>query len=244
MQEGRALFSSPGSLASQATEMQALVPREAMHHAVWFFIYLFVLLGFFAWIRQFYGNILIQTVQSTTNYQVAAKMFKNNSLLQLQLDNILYALYLFSTSLLLFHVERRYGIYPYGLRKLALFSFDVALLTGIFFARMTLVNAVGLVFDRLSLLREYLYHSFVFNKITGIALLPLMVFMLYTRGWFGDFAHWISALVLAGILVLRVVRGVVYSFKKEVSIFMMFLYLCALEIAPLLLLYRWLEGTL
>ena len=32
--------------------------------------------------------------------------------------------------------------------------------------------------------------------------------------------------------------------KKDISIFYMFLYLCALEISPLVLLYRWLEGML
>jgi hypothetical protein len=46
------------------------------------------------------------------------------------------------------------------------------------------------------------------------------------------------------IFLMRLVRGAIFSFKKDVLIFYMFLYLCALEIAPLVLLYRWLEGVL
>jgi hypothetical protein len=59
-----------------------------------------------------------------------------------------------------------------------------------------------------------------------------------------DIFYWITAAVVVVVMVMRVIRGVVYSFKKDILIFYMFLYLCALELIPLALLYKWLEGIL
>jgi hypothetical protein len=78
----------------------------------------------------------------------------------------------------------------------------------------------------------------------GIIILPLLLFVVYTIGVIQEVFFWMVLSVGALVLIMRFLRGVVFSFKKDVSIFYMFLYLCALEISPLLLLYRWLEGIL
>jgi hypothetical protein len=68
--------------------------------------------------------------------------------------------------------------------------------------------------------------------------------MVYTTGIIKEVFHWTTILILVIVILMRVVRGVVFSFKKDVLIFYMFLYLCALELVPLAILYRWLEGIL
>ena len=68
--------------------------------------------------------------------------------------------------------------------------------------------------------------------------------MLYTRDWLHEAVHWLALLMVAFIVGMRLIRGIIYSFKKDVSVLYMFLYLCALEIVPLILLYRWIEGIL
>ena len=78
----------------------------------------------------------------------------------------------------------------------------------------------------------------------GMSVLPLIFLLVYTRGALQEVVFWLSISVIAVIFLMRVIRGVVFSYRKEVLIFYMFLYLCALEIAPLVLLYRWLEGIL
>jgi hypothetical protein len=85
---------------------------------------------------------------------------------------------------------------------------------------------------------------FVFNKLMGLAALPLIFLMVYTKGTVQDIVFWISVFILSGILLLRLIRGMVFSYRKDVLNFYMFLYLCALEIVPLVCVYRWLEGVL
>ncbi|MEN8226948.1 MAG: DUF4271 domain-containing protein [Bacteroidota bacterium] len=221
-----------------------MVPKDQIIHPAWLFIYLFVLLGFFAWIRLYYGNLLTQTVQATTNFQVANRMFKDNSLLQRQLDNILLALYFLSVTFLLFFMEERLKVTPLRLHGSLLYLFNLALLVGVFFGKIVLINLAGFLFNRIRIFREYLYNAFIFNKLMGMVILPMLLFVVYTSGVLQGVFFWLTLATIALVVVMRLIRGVVFSFKKNISIFYMFLYLCALEIAPLVLLYKWLEGIL
>jgi hypothetical protein len=220
------------------------IDRVPLHQPFWLFFTLFLLLAFIAWIRLNYGNILVQTAHAASNFQVATRMFNDNSIVQRQLDNVLYICYLLSAAFVLYLLEERYGWRPYGASGFVLYLFNLALLLGLFFARMLLANLTGIVFNQRKLYQEYLYNMFIFNKLLGLVVLPLLVFVLYSRGIFLEIASWVLLASLSAVIVLRVLRAFVFSFKKNVSIFYMFLYLCALEIAPLVLLYRWLEGIL
>lgn len=239
-----AIFKSAALESTSYAGPMELMERIPVHQPTWYFIYLFVLIGLFAWIRLYYGNILAQTVQASTNFQLASRMFQDNSLLQKQLDTLLYVFYLVSMAFMLYQIEIRVGLSPYALQGALLYLFNLALLTGMFICRIVLINIAGFLFNRLKLVREYLYNNFIFNKLSGMAALPLMFLMVYTKDPLQELFFWISILVLSGFIVMRILRGIVFSYRKEVLVFYMFLYLCALEIAPLVLLYRWLEGVL
>lgn len=213
-------------------------------HPAWLFLYLLVLLAFFAWARVYYSHIMSQTVQASTNFQMAVRMFKDKSMLQNQLDYILYGIYFLSMAYFLFYLEEREGLLPYGMRGAGLYLFNLALLLGVFLSRILLINLLGSLFNQMALFREYLYHLFIFNKLTGILILPMLLFVVYTRGAFQDAVIWVALAGVGVVLMMRIIRGIAFSLKKDISIFYMFLYLCALEIVPLALLYRWLEGVL
>ena len=221
-----------------------LLERMHIYQPTWYFIFLFLLLGLFAWLRIYYGHILTQTLQAATNYQVTSKMFKNNSLLQNQLDGLLYLFYFLSMAFLLYYSELKIGFKPYGLQGVLLYLFNVALLAGLFIGRVLVYNISGILFNQIRIVREYLYNMFIFNKLSGLVALPLVFLLVYTRGALQEVLFWLTFFVLSVILVMRLIRAVVYSYRKEVLIVYIFLYLCALEIAPLVLLYRWLEGIL
>ena len=115
---------------------------------------------------------------------------------------------------------------------------------GVFLSRIVLVNLSGFLFNRTRVFHEYLYNMFIFNKLLGITILPLLLFMVYTTGLVQEIFHWLVLVTVSLIVAMRLIRGAVFSFKKEVLLFYMFLYLCALEIVPLALLYKWLVGIL
>lgn len=232
------------SIADISAESMVWADKIQVYHPAWLFITLFVLLGFYAWIRIYYGSILMQTFQASVSFQVASRMFKDNSVLQKQLDNVLSVFYLLSTGLILYVAEIRFGFEPYGVTGISLFLLNLAFLFLLFVARVVVINMAGFLFDTIRIYQEYLYNMFIYNKLIGLSILPLLLFVVYTNGILQEIFLWIAMAAGLVILIMRLIRAAFFSFKKDVSIFYMFLYLCALEIVPLALLYRWLEGIL
>ena len=150
------------SIADISAESMVWTEKIQVHHPAWLFIALFVLLAFYAWIRVYYGSILMQTIQASVRFQVAARMFKDNSILQKQLDNILYVFYLLSTSLILYVAEIRFGFEPYGATGVSLFFLNLAFLVMVFLARVVLINTAGFLFNRIRIYQEYLFNMFIF----------------------------------------------------------------------------------
>jgi hypothetical protein len=218
--------------------------RIQFQNPAWLFITLFILMGLLAGIRIYYGSIMMQTFQSSVSFQIASRIFKDKSVLQQQLDNILYGFYFLSAGLLLYVAEIKSGLAPFGVSGGFLYLCNVALLVVLFMVRVVLINVAGFLFNRINIFREYLYNVIIFNKLIGISALPLLLFLIYTEGVLMEVFQWIALAVVFMIILMRLIRGFVFSFRREVSIFYMFLYLCALEMTPLVLFYRWLEGIL
>jgi hypothetical protein len=85
----------------------------------------------------------------------------------------------------------------------------------------------------------YIFNISIINSILGIALFPVAVIMLFTE--IPDFHILIySSLLIAGITyIYRLIRGFDIGLSHQnYSPFHLFLYLCALEIAPLLVIIK------
>lgn len=222
----------------------AWTERAVPHLPFWIFLAVFLLLGALAWIRVAYGSLLQSFFESLGSYQVAARLFKDSNLLQKKLENILSAYYFLSMALLFYYLELRFNLSPYGISGIALYAFNLAFLVAVALLRILLLRVSGTMFAQQSLFREYLYNIQLFSKILGIILPPLMLLALYTSGLLNQLVFGLLLVLLLGFLILRLLRGMIFSFKKGLSKLYMILYLCALEMAPLVLLYRYLEGIL
>jgi len=226
------------------SEIITWTERATPHLPAWIFLAVFILLGGLAWIRLGYSSILQTFFESLSSYQVAARVFKDSNLLQKQLENILSGYYFLSISLLIYYFEIRFNLSPYGLSGLVLFGLNLAFLLLLALFRFLLLRVSGLLFDQQPLFREYFFNIQIYNKLLGIVMPPFILISFYTTGILNQLAFYLLIALLLGFLVLRLLRGLVFSFKKGFLKLYMILYLCALEMAPLVLLYRYLEGIL
>ena len=219
------LFKVSQLAGCEMTQGGSLMMLERVQSAPsgWLFFLIFALGGLYVWIRAYYGSMIIQTVQATTNYHVTLQMFRDNSIVQKQLDNVLYLCYFLNGAFFMYLLEMWFERIPYGLQGAALYLFNMVLLAGIFLGRVLLVNVTGLLFNRVNIFREYLFNIFIYNKLLGIVLLPLLPLILYTNGWIQKGFVWISVIVVLLTVILRVARSLVFSLRKDISILYMFL---------------------
>ncbi len=205
----------------------------------WYFYFLVALITGYIIARIYLGKLLSSTFTATIRYNQAASMFNDNSQLQRQRDNALYAFYFLSFGFYLLLLSEHYNFHPYGLTGRNLLFFYVGLTFVVFISRLILLYIVGFVFYTVELFREHLYMGFTYNKLLGIVLIPLNFLVVFTEGALNNVIIYLSLVFLIILLAMKFLRGVIFSLNNRVFNLYLFLYLCALEIVPILLLYKW-----
>jgi hypothetical protein len=207
----------------------------------WYFYFIATLMIGYVIAKAYLGQLLTSTFTTTVRYNIAEGVFKDNSQLQRQRDNALYAFYFLSVGFFLMLLSEKLHFSPYDFSGFKLLLFYVALLAGLFLGRILLANFVGHIFSVRDLLREYLYMGFTYNKLLGILFVPVNFILAFTSGILNEVSFYIALTILGILIFMKIVRGIVFSREKRIFSFYLFLYLCALEIVPLLLLYKWLS---
>ena len=117
---------------------------------------------------------------------------------------------------------------------------DCSALVGfIYLSKFVLLKMAGWVFNIEKATDTYIFIVYMVNKILGIVLLAFLIILFYSVSPIREIALTISFCFI-GFLFLYRFTASYPSVRHEIkiSIFYFFLYLCAFEIAPLLLIYK------
>ena len=113
------------------------------------------------------------------------------------------------------------------------------LLLIVYLIKFILLKFAGWVFNIQRATDTYIFIVFLTNKILGIFLLPILVMFSFSSNW--AMQVWVT-LSLAMVFVFYAYRFIATygPVRKEIKVngFHFFLYLCAFEILPLLLIYK------
>ena len=121
----------------------------------------------------------------------------------------------------------------------SLFLYCVLGLIVIYGVKYLALKLVGWALQLSEAFDAYIFIVFTTNKIMGISLLPFLIILAFTYGSVSQIAITLGSFTIAGMFAYRYFLSYV-SIHRQVSIsfFHFFLYLCAFEIAPLLLINK------
>lgn len=120
-----------------------------------------------------------------------------------------------------------------------LFFYCCTGLSIIYMVKFLVLKMVGWVFDIKEAADANIFVVFITNKMIGILLLPFLILLAFSQGGIYSISLTISWFLIAAILLYRVI--LTYSVIRnqiKVNPFHFFLYFCAFEITPLLLVYK------
>lgn len=199
------------------------------------FIFTISLLFVFAGIRIFYTKALWGLGKALFNYQWAQKAYEErNSLLQ-RVYFVLDCIFYINTTLAVFLITHHYFGKQLPENPYLQILFCALFVGIIYFSRILSVWFLALLTKEGKRASEFLMVTNVFYKATGIVLfIPIIVFSYLPE-------NALSAVSIAtlGILILSyiltIIRGLYYSIKSKFYFYYYFLYLCTVEIMPVLL---------
>ena len=119
---------------------------------------------------------------------------------------------------------------------------------GIIIAAVTLRHIVcvltGSISDQKELFREYLLGVYQSYRFSGLILLVIVILIIYTHLLPVKLLIFSGFFILALMYMIRVIRLFLIFINRNISIFYLILYLCSLEILPVLILLKYSAGLI
>lgn len=225
-------FSFFGKIYSQDIQVHKANSEDGL------FYFILGLCFYFALIRLFFykyvSNLMSLFFRASMRQQQMREQAQQTPLPSLLLN----ILFVFVSGLYACFVVQYYQFAPQTAFWL-LFIYCVLIIGAIYFARFCILKLSGWVFNITKTTDNYTFIVFLVNKIAGIALLPFLIVIAFSDSLNVEVAITISFIMIGILFVYRFAVGYA-TVRSEIklSLFHYFIYLCAFEIAPLLLIYK------
>ena len=211
-------------------------PMVIDHQATnWITIVFLACLFIFAWIQATYPKRLSQILRAVAQPHHVNQLERDGNIFKERIALGLGLNYYLITSIFIFQIISAFGVLPAGLNNLTLTTIIFAGLFAYQLLKSVVIHGTGIIFNTGEYARQYQLIILIFNYMIGIVLFPVVVIAFYWNNL--DF-------LIAGITIIsmsllyRFVRGFLTGQdNKSYNLFYLFLYLCTLEILPLMLIY-------
>jgi hypothetical protein len=150
----------------------------------------------------------------------------------------LSALFVFTLTLFLYQSASYFGFLP-GNNVVGTFFITVLLIFSIYGIKLLTIRAVGFVFEIQKEIREYTISVFLFCNALGLFLLPVVICLAFLKQVNPSVFIYSGITIITVFLLTRLARGLIIGFNStRVSKFYLFLYLCTLEIVPIVIMVK------
>lgn len=198
----------------------------------WFLIPFIVNLALIAYITVNYRDYIKQVLISTFEYNTSAGLYNESKNNKPKSAHLLFVIFLVSGMIFTLQLSQKF------LPELSkTYFFWIPGITVILIFLLTFLNKfsnyiTGKIFMTEEISKEYNHNITVFNQSFGIILFPVTVLISFTEA--PNVFIYIGIVLLSLIYLLRIIRFIKINFNKQINILYMFLYLCTLEIIPIL----------
>ncbi len=192
----------------------------------------FIILILFTYVKYNYYDYLKLVLFSAVNYQSSVLLWKENKNNKPKSFYFLHLIFLLSVGIFVIALLRKF--FPnLGLNNFWLIiPITIIILVVLISVNMFINFISGKIFLQDEISAEYNNNINIFNQVLGIVLFPINILIFYTNTVDVFIYIGISSFLL--IYILRIIRLFKINISKQLNILYMFLYLCTLEIIPIM----------
>ena len=225
--------------------VRSIVPRSLEpRNPDWFTIALFLLLAWFAWTRVVYSKTVGQLFSAFFNINATNQIVRDENILVQRASVMLSLMYYFALALFAFLALDWFSINILWLGNgMFRFLFLLMAIAMAYSLKTVLLKVLGNVFDVERPAASFIFNFTLINNATGVVLIPLVMVSAYLDSSFVTLFFYLSFGVLSISFIYRQIRAFrIWTSMPGVPFFYFILYICTLEISPLLLLYKFAKG--
>lgn len=222
----------------------ALEKDNPLYGKDWIAAVLLFVLFVVAWLRFVNPKYLSTLPQAILRFGESRKYRKESNILSLRTALMLRIVFSLYVGLFLFLAFKFYEIETLALNDFWRYLIFSGFIFFIYEIKRFFFNTIGFISSARNISGEYMFNVFLLNQGLGLVLIPVVVALPFVSEQFTHLLI-ITGFVLIGFFYLfRIFRGIQIIVDKHISILYLILYLCTLEILPLLMLIKLLSNNL
>lgn len=148
---------------------------------------------------------------------------------------LLYIVFLINIAVLAYLIYTRFG----GQQGIVSLLIILWIFSSVYLVKHTGLNTFGKIFLIEKSTGLYSFTCMIFNHAAGMILIPFNFMIAFAPKDMAEIVLWIAVGIIVILLILRTLRGIIIVFEFiNDRIFQIFVYLCAFEIAPVMILVK------
>lgn len=213
---------------------------NAAQPSYWQSILLFVVFSIYVLIKVSEPKKIYKVFFSVFSLQEAKQLFREEFKLTKRLSIFLGTCFVLVLGFLIQMTNHYFGLILQLYSPIQQYLFFIILICVSYLIKFVTNHLLAFITSNTELGKEYYFNVVVFAQTIGVILFPLVVCLQFTRyptEWF----LYPALIICIGFYFLRLLRGFIISVTEQnIGILYIFLYLCALEILPLLIVIKFL----
>ncbi len=206
--------------------------------SIWIFYILLVIVIYFTFIRNYFNKSLPVIFQSYWNDRSINQFTRDDNFFKSRNSIFYFVLFSMVYATIAYYIIDYFG-YSMPSQGLDLYYLIISVLTIFYTAKYLLMKLIGYIFSVQRLISGYLAIISVSNLVFAILTIPLLIFFNYVNA---DYKIYVISIILISFTFNTVYKylrtGAFLKNNFQFPIFYLFLYLCAFEIMPLLIIYK------
>lgn len=206
----------------------------------WPSLLLFIVFALYVSIKVSAPKKIFKVFASVFSLQAAKQLLREDYKLNKRVSVFLSLGFLIVIAFLVYITNNYFGLILEGVSPLKQYLFFITIITSVYVIKFIISYLLSLVILEEELGKEYAFNVFVFSQTIGVVLFPVVLCIQFSK-YPAELFLYPGLIICAGFFALRLFRGIVISvLEQNVGILYIFLYLCALEILPVLVLIKFL----
>jgi hypothetical protein len=204
-------------------------------------LFLSILTGLL-WIKVNYSRRFELLFGAVINPRFLRQLMREELVFSHRASIVLTVVFFLTGSVYLYEIDNIFNLSIIDSEGFSLWFNYLILLTMIYTIKVSSMQLVKLLANGDFGLEEYQYNVFLINNAAGVVLFPFVLVSAYLYKSEASGVLIAGGIVIGLFLFYRLTRGLFSAFSNRIPLFYIILYLCSLEILPLLILFKALQG--
>jgi hypothetical protein len=206
----------------------------------WQEILLFLVFAIYVLIRISEPKKILKIFISVFSLQEAKQLFRQEFKLAKRISLLLGIGFVLIMAFLIQITNQYFGLIFKDNTHLQQYLYFVIIVSLIYLIKFLVINVLSYTSSNKDLGKEYLFNVLVFSQTIGVVLFPFVICLQFTK-YPAEWFLYPALVICAGFYSLRIFRSFIISVTEQnIGIIYIILYLCTLEILPMLVLAKFL----